>query len=210
MMDMPAPFKNFLHTRCATTSYSEGHTCKRQTAKVVGDWIFQDLLCQWGAISEIISDNGTPFVKALNYLAKRYHINHICMSGYNLQANGIVERPHFHVCDTLFKSCAGEPTQWAQYVPYVLWADRITMQRRMGVSPYFVVTGTHPILPFGIAEATYLMPQPTELISMAQLIANWAVVLQQRSTQLAKLQGSVFDTRVQAARIYECEHTKTM
>ncbi len=157
-MDMPAPFKNFLHARCTTMSYSEGRTCKQQTAKVVSDWIFQDLLCQWGAISEIVSDNGTPFVKVLDYLAKQYHINHIHISGYNSQANGIVERPHFHVHDALFKSCAGEPTQWARYVPYVLWADRITTRRCMGVSPYFAVTGTHPILPFDIAEATYLMP----------------------------------------------------
>ncbi len=80
----------------------------------------------------------------------------------------------------------------------------------MGVSPYFAVTGMHPILPFDIVEATYLMPQPTHLISTTELIANWAVALQQRSTQLVKLRGSVFDTRVRATRIYEREHTKTM
>ncbi len=86
--------------------------------------------------------------------------------------------------------------------------DQITTQHCMGVSPYFAVTGTHPIPPFDIAEATYLMLRTTELISIAQLIANRAIALQQRSTQLAKLQGSAFDTRVQAACIYEHEHAK--
>ncbi len=80
----------------------------------------------------------------------------------------------------------------------------------MGVSPYFAVTGTHPILPFDIAEATYLMLRPTHPISTTELITNQVVVLQQCSTQLAKLQGSVFNMRVRAPRIYEREHAKTM
>ena len=28
----------------------------------------------WGTLTEIVSDNGTPFVKALAYLGKKYHI----------------------------------------------------------------------------------------------------------------------------------------
>ncbi|KAJ6618390.1 hypothetical protein B0H10DRAFT_1248119 [Mycena sp. CBHHK59/15] len=28
----------------------------------------------------------------------------------------------------------------------------------MGCSPYFAVTGTHPLLPLDISEATYLLP----------------------------------------------------
>jgi len=65
--------------------------------KSLGDWIFEDILCCWGTLTEIVSDNGAPYVKALDYLAKRYHIHHIRISGYNSRANGIVEHPHFDV-----------------------------------------------------------------------------------------------------------------
>ena len=46
---------------------------------------------------EIVSDNGKPFIAALSYLEKKYHVKHIRISGYNSCANGIVERLHFDV-----------------------------------------------------------------------------------------------------------------
>jgi hypothetical protein len=64
--------------------------CK-ETVQSIGDWIFQDVLCRWGMLAEIISDNGKPFVAALSYLEHKYHIKHIRISGYNLRANSIVE-----------------------------------------------------------------------------------------------------------------------
>jgi hypothetical protein len=36
----------------------------------------------------------------------------------------------------------------------------------MGCSPYSAITGAHPILPFDIAEATYLQPQCGSLVLM--------------------------------------------
>jgi hypothetical protein len=36
----------------------------------IGDWLFEAILCRWGALSEIVTDNGGPFVKALGYLSK--------------------------------------------------------------------------------------------------------------------------------------------
>jgi hypothetical protein len=42
----------------------------------------------------------------------------------------------------------------------------------MGCSPYFAVTGAHPILPFDIAEATYLQPPPTSIMSTTDLISR--------------------------------------
>ena len=202
-MDMPGRYKHFFHARCATTSYCEGRASTVQSAKAIGDWLYQDLLCRWGAVSEIVSDNGSPWVAAIEYLAKTYHIHHIRISGYNSQANGIVESPHFHVRDSLFKACEGEPDQWVSRVYAVLWADRVTVRRRLGCSPYFAVTGTNPVMPFDIAEATYLMPVPTTMLSTADLIANRAIALQKRPEQLETLRSHVFKQRVEAAHKFE-------
>ncbi|RPD52270.1 hypothetical protein L227DRAFT_481296, partial [Lentinus tigrinus ALCF2SS1-6] len=94
------------------------------------------------------------------------------------QANGVVECPHFHVHDALVKACEGDQEQWVSRVYSVLWADRITVRRRLGCSPYFAVTGTNPIMPFDIAKATYLMLVPSTMLSMAELIARRAIALQ--------------------------------
>ena len=68
-----------------------------------------------------------------------------------------------------------------------MWADHVTVRRRMGCSPYFTVTGTHPLLPLDIAEATYLLPPPNAPLSTTDLIATHAVALQKRHVHLAKL-----------------------
>lgn len=63
---------------------------------------------------KIVTDNDAPFVKATSYIAKKYQLCHIHISGYNLHANGLVERPHFNVRQALFKVVDGEESRWSQ------------------------------------------------------------------------------------------------
>jgi hypothetical protein len=84
---------------------------------MLGDWLFEDIMCHWGTISEIITDNGPAFVKALEYLSKKYHIHHIRISGYNSRANGIVEQSHFDVQQALYKPVNGSLGPYSTDIP---------------------------------------------------------------------------------------------
>jgi hypothetical protein len=167
-------------------------------------------LCRWGTISEIVTDNGPDFIKALDYLKKKYHIVHIRISGYNSWANGIVERSHFDVRQALFKAVDGVQSQWSKAVFTIFWADRITIRRRMGCSPYFAATGTHLILPLDITEATYLLPPPASTLSTTDLIASRAIALQKCKSHLSTLHSKVMAARVQAAVRFKREHSATV
>ena len=48
--------------------YLEFRMLQSETAKTLGDWIFEDILCRWESLREIVTDNGTLFLKALAYL----------------------------------------------------------------------------------------------------------------------------------------------
>src|SRR5271154_1471298 len=146
-----------------------------ETAKTLGDWIFEDILCRWGSLREIVTDNGAPFLKVLAYLSKRYHINHIRISRYNSCANGMVERSHFDIQQSLFKSADRDEKRWSQVTYSVFWAERVTIRKHMGCSSYFAVTGAHPVLPFNISEVTYLQPVPTSILLTTDLIARRAI-----------------------------------
>lgn len=183
---------------------------KRETAQAIGEWLLRDFIYRWGTLVEIISDNGAPFVKAIGYLSKRYHINHIRISGYNSRANGLIERTHFDVRDALFKAADGDAKKWSQVAYSVFWADRVTVRKRMGCSPYFAVTGTHPLLPFDITEASYLLPPPDSILSTADLIARRAIALQKRKEDLTKLHSKVFQARRMAAIKFEKNHAATI
>jgi hypothetical protein len=203
-------YKYLVQGRCSLCHYVEFRKLRAETAVTLGDWIFEDILCRWGAISEIVSDNGPPFVKALQYLEKKYHIRHIRISGYNSRANGLVERSHFDVRQALFKAVDGVQSQWSKAAYSVFWADRITVRRRMGCSPYFAATGTHPILPLDIAEATYLLPPPDAPLSTTELITTRAMALQKRKSHLTALHSKVMTARLQAAIRFEREHAATI
>ena len=127
---MPGKYKYLAHARCATTSWPEARALTSETGKTLGEFIYQDLLCRWGAVSEIITDNGKPWVAALTYLANKYHIRHIRISGYNSRANGVVESPHHPMRDALYKATEGNGEKWQTKLHSVLWADRASVRRR--------------------------------------------------------------------------------
>ncbi|PIL31779.1 hypothetical protein GSI_06483 [Ganoderma sinense ZZ0214-1] len=168
------------------------------------------LLSRWGALSELISDNGKPWVAALKYLAEKYHVNHIRISGYNSRANGVVESPHHPTRDALYKATEGEAATWQTKLHSVLWADRASVRRRMGCSPYFAITGTHPVLPLDIVEATYLVPPPDSMLTTADLIARRAIALQKREEQVALLRSKVYAQRVADVKRLEDQHRATI
>jgi len=80
----------------------------------------------------------------------------------------------------------------------------------MGCSPYFAITGSHPLIPLDISEATYLQPEPTSLLSTEDLIARRAIALQKRSADLARLHSDVYAARLRAAKRFEENHARTI
>ncbi|KNZ73979.1 hypothetical protein J132_08873 [Termitomyces sp. J132] len=178
----------------------------RENTKAIAKWLYKDVICQWGALSEIVTNNGPPILKAVTYLAKKYNLHHIRISGYNKRANGIVERPHFDVHQALFKVVDGDQSRWSTATYSVFWSERVTVRKQMGCSPYFATTGTHPLLPADIVEATYLQPPPNSLLSTTDLIAHRAIDLQHRQENLDHLHSQVLSARRLAAICFETEH----
>jgi hypothetical protein len=41
---------------------------------MLGSFIFEDILCRWGAVGEIVTDNGMAYIAALDWLSSRYGI----------------------------------------------------------------------------------------------------------------------------------------
>jgi hypothetical protein len=80
----------------------------------------------------------------------------------------------------------------------------------MGCSPYFAATGTHPLIPLDITEATYLQPPPNSVLSTTDLIARRAIALQKRESDLAALHRKVLKARLRAAVLFERRYAKTI
>jgi hypothetical protein len=207
LMPKVGTYRYVIHARCALTSYAEGRGTTSDSAQVIADFIFQELLCRWGALAEIVTDNAPQYIAALDVLAKRYGINHIKVSGYNSQANGIVESKHFDVREAIMKTCQGMESKWRQVLPQVFWAERITIRKSTGYSPYYMVHGVHPVLPFDIVEATYLAPPQDFGMTTEDLVALRAQQLSKRSEDLEEMQQRITDVRRKNLERFELVHS---
>ena len=80
----------------------------------------------------------------------------------------------------------------------------------MGCSPYFSATGTHSILPLDIAETTYLLPLPADVMPTTDLITIHAIALQKRWSHLANLWSCVMLAHLEAVARFEKDHAATI
>ena len=74
-------FRYIIHTRCSLSSFPEWDKLRNENFKTIARFIHDVLLCQWGAIEIIISDNAPQYVQAIKYLAEKFNIK---ISEYHL------------------------------------------------------------------------------------------------------------------------------
>ena len=202
-------YNYIVHGRCALTSWPEGRALKKENTRSIAQWLFEDIICRWGCLREIITDNGGPFRAALKYLEKKYGITGITISAYNSQANGKIERPHWDIRQMLWKACGGTEgahKRWSRFLHHVFWADQVMVRRGFGCSPFFLVTGAHPVLPFDIAEATWLVKLPDRVLSTEELIGYRARALAKHRDTVEEMRARVSKAKRDAIREFERKH----
>ena len=102
------------------SSWAKCHPLQKENVKTLGSFIFEDILCQWGGVAEIITDNGPTFIAAAGYLSEKYGIHNVKISPYNSQANGMVKWKHFNIRESLMKTCNNEYSRWVGMAPHLL------------------------------------------------------------------------------------------
>ena len=203
-------FRYITQARCSLTAWPEWRALRVETGRTLGMFLFEDVLCRWGAVEEIVTDNGTPYVAALDWLADRYGIRHIRISPYNSRANGIVERQHRTIRDSLIKACEGDDSKWPTRATHVFWADRATIRKSTGYSPFYMAHGVEPLLPFDITLATFLVPNLTKPLSTADLIAIRARQLEMREDDLASIRDNVLKARLASVHQFKRRYENTL
>jgi hypothetical protein len=203
-------FKYIIQARCLLTAWPEWRALRTETGVTIGRFIFEEILCRWGAVEEIVTDNGSAYIAALDWLSTKYGIRHIHISAYNSQANGIVERQHRTIRDSLLKACGDDVSKWPVTAPHVFWADRVTTRQSTGHSPFYMTHGIEPILPFNLTLATFLVPNLTTSLSTADLLAIRARQLQTQEADLASIRDNIVRSRFSAAQSFEQQFAHTI
>jgi len=120
----------------------------------------------------------------------------VTISSYNSQANGVVERPHWDLRQMLYKATGGDIKKWFWSLHYIMWADRVTVRKETGCSPYFMVTGAQPTLSLNVIEATWLVRYPERMLSRSELIGLQATALTKHTVYIEKMRKKVTKEKI--------------
>ena len=203
-------FRYIVQARCSLTAWPEWRALRTETGRTLGAFLFEEILCRWGAVEEIVTDNGTAYVAALDWLAERFGIRHIRISAYNSRANGIVERQHRTIRESIVKACEGNIAKWPVVAPYAFWADRATTRKSTGHLPFYMAHGVEPVLLFDITLATFLVLNLANPLSTVELIATRTRQLQRREDDLAAIHSNVLKCRFESVRQFERQYEGTI
>ncbi|KAI6152640.1 hypothetical protein BKA82DRAFT_114660, partial [Pisolithus tinctorius] len=136
---------------------------------------------------------------ALDALAAQYHIRHIRISPYNSQANGIVERHHYDVHEAIMKSCENDDRRWHTVAHSVFWAERVTILKSTGLSPYFMVHGVE-LLPLVFI---CMLGHCAQLVNKLGRVSCNHRQLQKRQDDLDQVHGNVLRACFQSIQQFE-------
>jgi hypothetical protein len=86
------------------------------------------------------------------------------------------------MCD---KDDNGQIKNWHKHVDATVFADRVTISGVTGFSPYYLLHGVHPVLPFDLFEATFLVEGFKSNITTTELLALRTRQIEKRPEDLA-------------------------
>jgi transposase InsO family protein len=212
VMDMTESHHGYKYIVCARDDLSrasEGRALKKNDSVSLMRFFWEQIYCRYGAIAEVVTDNGPEVKGAFAELLRRLNIPQVRISAYNKQANGVVERGHFIIREAIMKSVE-QRRDWPAKLPIALFADRVTVSRVTGYSAYFLLHGVHPILPFDLADSTFLVEGFTKGLLPTELLTLRIRQLERRPEDIAEAARALKGARFKSKEEFEWKYRRRM
>lgn len=203
LMPKAQGFRYIVAARDDLTGATEGRALRKASAHNLAKFFWEEIICRYGGIGSVVTDNGPELKGAFEEMMRRYGIPHIHISPYNSKANGVVERSHFITREALVKSCEGNINKWPEKVAHVFFADRVTTRRATGFSPYYLLYGVDPVLPFDLTEATYLVPGFQRGLTTVELLALRVRQLEKKEDDMDRAAETIRKSRMHSKEAFE-------
>lgn len=124
-----------------------------KSVEEVALFIYEDILLHHGCPDIILTDNGREFKNQLiDTLCKKMNINKKFSSPYRPKTNGLVERTNKTLISILAKNIYDDRKNWDKYFNIIRFNYNIRPQENLGCSPFELVYGRKPMLPYSLPE----------------------------------------------------------
>lgn len=130
------------------TRWVEAIATRSVDAKTVASFVLKNLVCRFGAPSTILTDNGSGFASNLmRELMSIIETRYIQSAPYHSKGNGVVESANRTIQDKL-ALITDKEEDWGEAFPMSIFSINITRHRGTGYTPFEMVFGKQPRLPF--------------------------------------------------------------
>ncbi|EIN03801.1 hypothetical protein PUNSTDRAFT_77339 [Punctularia strigosozonata HHB-11173 SS5] len=104
-------------------------------------------------------------------------------------------RGHFILREALVKACKQRINKWPDLVPHAFFADKVMTRKATGFSPFYLLHGVDPVLPFDLTEATYLVDGFKSGMNTSDLLALRIRQLEKRPEDIEEASRRLAATR---------------
>src|SRR5260370_36508293 len=116
---------------------------------------------------------------------EKYKVPIMRMMAYNSMVNGKIECGHRVWIESMWHVLKGKTNEWPSFVGYILWADQVTTKKNMGYTPYYLLYGQHPLMPFDVTDCTFHTLDWPSVMTTHELLAMRMHQLTQHEDLLA-------------------------
>jgi len=186
----------------------EGRALRSLKARPMANFFWEEIICRYGAVGEVVTDNGPEVSAAFADLLERYGIPQVRISPYNSKANGVVERGHIDIRESLVKACGNRIQDWPRLLHHALFADKCITRRSTGRSPFYLLHGVEPVLPFDLTEATFLVEGFRKGMTSEDLLALRIRQLEKRDSDLEHAAAVLHQSRLRSKQEFERRYAR--
>jgi hypothetical protein len=171
------------------TKWVEVRALDKATAENVANFVFEEIICRYGAPKIILTDQGSHFKnKMIKELCDKFGIQHRLSSPYHPQTNGLVER--FNRTLTTMLAKTNDIFNWDLHIPSVLFAYRTAKHSTTKYTPFYLNYGRNPVLPLELEnkeENNEEISLEDSLLKRIYEIEEMLPQYQQKARELIKL-----------------------
>jgi hypothetical protein len=188
--EVPVTIKGNIYLMVAIEYYSKMCELVPITSKhasVTAYAFSHNVLGRYGAMAEVITDQGTEWEGAFDAMLREAMVDHRHTSPGRPQSDGLAERCVQTVKNSLRKLLEQHPDkEWDTLVPYLALGYRCSPQASTGFSPYELLYSVAPTIPPAVKER---LTEPLDFMTPAiveqQLVAR-ANLMQERMVMAGK------------------------
>ena len=187
--------KFLIEARCGLTGYVEAAILTSLKSAGAMKFLRDSIVYRYGIPHEVVVDGGSEFKKEFREFCEKSKIKCTVTSAYNPKANGIVEAGHYPLVSSLAKLTDGTGRRWNEYLPLVLFADRTSVRKSHGRTPFYLVYGYEAVTQIESSTPTWRLINWDETMTPSELLEARVKALSSKKEEIVAVTEAVTEFR---------------